>query len=452
MSPRYERPQLPESRALEAGAFLRGGDEEDGQPVAKWWDDLDDPTLAELIETGLDRAPAVDAARARLRLAREGITATRSALFPVLSSSATYVYADLPNQAFGTGGGANEFFTLGFDAQWEVDLWGGRSSDLRRSKLDADAAAAMLADAQVSLSSEIARTYVGLRARQAAREFLGRRLELETQLSGIAKHRFEAGTGTKQELLAAQQKMGRTNAEIAAVDADIASLQDGLAVLTGEAPGALDDLAPGAIPLPPAEVAVGDPAAMLERRPDVRAAERRLAAATAGIGVAKANRFPAVSLLGLVGIGGQNIGDAFDTSQLSALAIPRLTWNFLDFGRRAAEVRGAEARRDEALAQYRASILSALHDAEGALARFGAARIAFAEASQTLQQSVEMQQLQQLRSDAGSIAESDASRARINALDAAIGEANGKANLTLSFVALAKSLGLGWQGEPPSKH
>src|SRR6201999_1777934 len=137
-------------------------------------------------------------------------------------------------------------------------------------------------------------------------------------------------------------------------------------------PGALDEelAASRPVPLPPAQVAVGDPAALLLRRPDIRAAERRLAARTAQIGQAEAARFPKLSFLGLLGLGGSKLSDVFDIDNRTEVFAPRLTWSFLDFGRNAARVQEANADRDEAEAQYRTTVLAALRDAEDALARF----------------------------------------------------------------------------------
>jgi len=443
--PDYVRPDPPPSEAIEAGSFLRAGDAVARAPVARWWESLGDPALSGLIETGLEQAPAVEAATARIRQARSGLSSVRASLLPSLSTSATYIYADLPNQAFGTGSGANDFVTLGFDTQWEVDLWGGKARDVERASADAGAAEAQLADVQVSLSAEIARTYVTLQAREASAKLLEDRRGRELQLLSIASRRLEGGTGSAQDVAQARQRLGGTDSELAAVKAETDVLRDGLAVLTGAAPGGLDSLPATKIPLPPSEVAVGDPAGMLARRPDILVAERRLAASTAAIGVAKSRQFPAVSLLGLIGIGGSSIGDVFDTSQLSAIAVPRLSWNFLDFGRAAANVRGAKANRDAALAEYRAGVLAALQDAEASLARFGAARIALARAGDSLRQAQEVARLQGLRGKAGTISNGEVLEAENREADMRLAEINSRANLTLAYITLTKSLGLGWQ-------
>ncbi len=443
--PDYAPPPAPASQALASGAFLRGGEKDTAAVPSRWWEGLDDPQLAALIDKGLKDAPAVAAAEARMRQARAGLSASRAALRPVLGSSATYIHAGLPDNSLGQGASSIDLFSLSFDAQWEADLWGGKRRAAEASRAQADAAAARLADARVALSAEIARSYVTLRAREESAALLKQRHALETRLAEIARLRHEGGTATRQGLEAALLQAGQTEGEQAAIAAEIAALRDGLAVLTGEAPGALDAMAPAAIPLPPAQVATGNPAAMLARRPDIRAAERQLAAANARIGVEAARRFPELSLTGLIGIGGNNPGDMFDTSQLTTLALPRLTWSFLDFGRTKAAVEGAEAARDAALADYRGAVLSGLLDAESALARFGAARIVLARSGQAAGHAAEVARLQQLRAQAGTTAPSEALAAQRSAIDAQLAAANNRAALTLSYIALAKSLGLGWQ-------
>jgi len=196
--------------------------------------------------------------------------------------------------------------------------------------------------------------------------------------------------------------------------------------------------------MPPAEVAVGDPAALLQRRPDVRAAERQLASATAKIGVAEAAKFPRLSFMGLIGIGGSKPGDLFDLGNISAIAAPQLSWNFLDFGRNAARVGQAEGARDEAAAQYRGAVLGALRDAEDSLSRYAARRLTVASAARSLATADRSARLMRQRFDAGTatlIDVLDAERQRVSA-EQALSQAT--AAMTADYVALQKALGLGW--------
>jgi NodT family efflux transporter outer membrane factor (OMF) lipoprotein len=426
-------------------AFVRAGTADTSAPAVRWWEALGDPTLTGLIDRGLHAAPTIVAAQGRVRQARAGLASSRAALMPQLGSSVTYIRADLPAQSLGGSSGDIDLFNAGFDAQWEADLWGGKRRGLEKARAQAGVAAARLADAQVSLSAEIARTYAGLRAREASLALLDERRSCEARIADLARLRVTGGTAPKQVAEAAELQLRHTEGERSAMRAEVSVLRDSLATLTGDRPGTLDGLAAGSIPLPPAQVRIGDPGAMLASRPDVRAAERQLAAANAQIGVEVARRFPQVSLLGLIGIGGTSAGDLFDSSRISTIALPRLTWNFLDFGRNRAAVEGAKAGRDTALAEYDAAVLAALQDAEAALARFGAARLSFFQSADEARHAAAIADLQMRRANAGTIALGEALEARRSALDARLLEVDKRLALTSAYVTLAKALGLGWQ-------
>ena len=446
--PDHVPPPAPASKALASGAFLRAGDLPNAPVPTKWWEGLGDGQLNALVAKGLAEAPGPAAAEARLRQARAGLASTRAGLLPSGGASLLYAHAGLPEGAIGGGGSSDiNLFNAGFDAQWEADIWGGKRRDVERAEAEAGAAEARLADAQVMLSAEIARSFVALRGGYARLALLGERHALEARLVEIARRRFAGGTAPRQPLEAALARVLQTEAERAGVTAEVAVLNDALAVLTGQAPGELIALSSSRIPLPPAEVTVGDPAAMLARRPDILMAERQLAAASARIGMEQAKRFPTVSFMGLIGIGGTSGGDLFDVSKLSTIALPRLSWNFLDFGRSKAAIAGAEAGRDAALADYRGQVLAALQDAEGALARYGAARTALARWTSGAGHAREISRLQALRSRAGTLHPADAIEAQRQAIDVQLAEASARADLTLAYVSLAKALGLGWQND-----
>jgi NodT family efflux transporter outer membrane factor (OMF) lipoprotein len=444
--PDYAPPPAAAAPALKAGKFLRAGDAQAVAPVARWWDGLGDAALAGLIDKGLRESPSLAAAEARIRQARASLAGARGNMLPALSAGATYVRADLPDNALGTGSsGAIDLFNIGVDARWEADLWGGRRRGVERAEAGAGAAAARLADAQVSLSAEIARTFVLLRAREASLALLDARHAAEEAMAELARQRLARGTVSAPAVETAQIQLRRTESDMAAAAAEATVLRDTLAVLTGGAPGTLAELGPGPIPMPPAQVAVGDPAAMLARRPDIRTAERELAAANAQIGVEEARRFPQISLLGLIGIGGTGMDDLFDSSQVLAGALPRLSWTFLDFGRTRAAVQGARAGRDAALAEYQAAVLSALQDAEASLARFGAARTGFSRALDAKGHAERIAAFQDQRATAGTIARGEALEARRAVIDAQLAETDKRAGVTIAYVALVKSLGLGWE-------
>jgi len=428
-----------------AAQFVRAGASAATQPAGGWWLAMGDETLSGLIAQGLADAPSLAAAAARLREARAGVASAHAGLLPSLGAQALYAHAKLPNGSLGGSNGALDLYDAGFDAQWEIDLWGGKRREADKARAGAASAAAALNDARVSLAAEIARTYTAMRGQQAQAALAARREALDAQALDIMRARRAAGTVAQGAVEDAEARLAETRAGRARIAAESAVLRDALAVLTGVAPGALDGLAAGPIPLPPREVAVGDPAGLLARRPDVRMAESRLAAAQAGIGVAEARRLPQVSFMGMLGLGGSSPSDLFDAGQLSTITLPRLTWNVLDFGRGAAEVRGAKAGRDAALADYRGAVLGALQDAEAALARYGAARAEAASADDGLRHARTSAGLERLRAEAGTISKEQALAAERAVVEAESAEAARREALTTSYVAVAKALGLGWQ-------
>ncbi len=434
----YAKPSLPAAPAFQSGAFVRATNVDAAAPAARWWEVLGDAQLTALIDKGLNSAPRIAAMQARVRQARATLDGFRADRMPKVSAGTLQVNAALP-------GGSTNLYGAGFDAGWELDLWGGKRRAVERSQADAEEQEAWLADAQISLSAEIARTYIELRARETSFTLVSRREKLELALEATAQKRYRGGTATQLPALNARQLLHQTEGEKAQIQAEMTILRDSLAVLTGGFPGMMDGLSQSAIPLPPSTMAIGDPAGLLARRPDIRAAERRLAASTAHIGVVDARRFPNISLSGLIGMGGNSIGDAFNPANLGAIAMPRLSWSFLDFGRNAAAKRGAEAGRDEALADYQGSVAEALQDAEAALARFGAARIDYAETASQLAEYLRIEKIQRIRARGGTIAASESLTAERQTVEAQLSEARSRANTTLAYVQLAKALGLGWQ-------
>lgn len=453
--PDYERPRPAENGAVVRGNFVRAFDGAiaASPELAMWWRELGDERLNSLVERGLSSAPSQAIAIARVRQARSVANSTRAERLPVISASATYVHAEVPEDSLGSGDPlSGDLFSIGADTMWEVDLWGSARRKAERANAEADAAEARLADARVTLSAEITRTYLAVLARRAEAEQLGRRRDLENSLARYAEERFQAGATGRQPVEGAKAQVAQTDAEMAAVTADRAVLVDALAVLIGQEPGSLDGEfaesgAGNAIPLPPESVAIGDPAALISRRPDIRVAERQLAAANAQIGVAEAARFPGLSFLGLIGMGAGDPGDMLDPDNLTAIAVPRISWSFLDFGRAERGVEQAMAARDAAAAQYDQAVLIALQDVEAALARFGQQRIAFASALGTARHLETIATLEAQRATAGTVGRPVAIEAKTAAIDARRGVIVARAELTRSYATLAKALGLGWQGE-----
>lgn len=455
LGPNYAGPPASPSEAPLRPGFARAGEATpaDRPALAPWWTTLRDPILDGLEERALAGSPNVAVARARLRQARAALRLERANSLPNASASATYLHATLPGVNIagaedGSAGGSEslDFYNVGFDASWEVDLFGGRRRTVEAARAQLGAAEANVADAQVSLTAEVAQTYVSLRDAEVRLALSRRSAELQAQTVALTRQRVAGGTASALDLERLSGQLETTQAQLIPLEAELAQYRNALAVLAGEQPGALDQLlaVPAPLPLAPASVPVGDPAALLQRRPDIRAAERQLAQRTAQVGQARAARFPRLNFLGLIGIGGTSPGDVLDPDNLTALAAPMLQWSFLDFGRGAARVRQAEGVRDEAEANYRAAVLAGLRDAEDALARFGARRRTVASAVRSKASADRAAALMQQRYRAGTATLIDALDAERQRVSAEQSLAAATASLTGDYVALQKALGLGW--------
>jgi NodT family efflux transporter outer membrane factor (OMF) lipoprotein len=467
VGPEYRAPPAVASDAVARGQFVRAQDAAltPAPGLARWWETLGDPTLTALVDDALAHSPSIDQALARIRGAQARLRQQRSSQLPGVSGNATYLHARLP----GIGGGQNEgeaggaegegsggstaldFYNLGLNATWELDLFGGGRRGIEQSRATLGARTADLADAQVSLSAQVAQAYVALREVQARIRLNTQSTELQRREVALVGQRYAGGTASLLDLERLRNQLQGTEAEAIPLGAQRDEYLNQIAVLTGRTPGALDATLATAVPvpLPPASVAIGDPATLIAQRPDIRAAERQLAASTAAIGVSKARELPALRFLGILGLGGTSPADVVDPGKLTTLLAPMLSWSFLDFGRNRAATAVSTAERDAAEASYRRIVLTALQDAENALSRFGNTRLQLGQLLQAEATATRSARLNAQRVTAGTatlIDQLDIDRQRLSAM---IASEQARAQLTQSYIAVNKALGLGWTGKAP---
>lgn len=433
--------------------FVRASDPafETRPGLADWWKSLNDPLLNSLIADALAHSPNIDMAQARIREANARLDLQKAGRLPSVDGSAVYAHARLPD-SLGLSSSEMDIYGLSATASWEPDLFGGTRRELQQSAATAQQRFDDLADAQVSLSARLASAYVSLREAQTRQRLNARSADLQQEALALTEQRFKAGTASALDVEQFQNQLDNIHAQTLPIKAEVDEYMDQIAVLSGKAPGSLDaQLADDkAVPMPPQQVPIGDPATLIAHRPDIRAAERALAASTAGIGVAQAQRLPQLKFNGVLGLGGTKASDMFDSDSLMAVLAPMLSWSFLDFGRGKAHVLQSEAQRDEADAQYRETVLEALQDAETSLSRFGHTRAQLAQLLRVEASAQRSVALNQQRLDAGTSTriqqlglERDQLTARSNVVAA-------QAQLTNDYIAVQKSLGLGWQEMPAS--
>lgn len=456
LGPEYGGPPDVAPRATQFGHFVRGQNIATTQaPVHRWWEALGDPVLNDLIPRALEANPDLGVARARLQQARAALSLEHANAMPVIGTSAVAGHARLP--PVNLGGAAQipdsttslNLYSVGFDATWEADLFGAHRRATQAASAGAQTAQASLADVQVSLEAEVTNVYLNLRDRQQRIALADDAIRAQEQIVVLTHQRLDSGTASSLDLLRVQNQLDAIRSDQAPLRADLEACLNQLATLLGQEPGTLDSVLTAAerlpMPLPPDQVATGDPAALLRRCPDIRAAERTLAAETARIGQAEAARYPSLKLFGIIGLGGVHPSDLTRLDDFTAIGAPMLSWNFLDFGRAGARVTQAERVRDEAEMKYRQSVLAALRDAEDSLARFRYARVTVATAARAKSSADQALKLAQQRYRAGTGTLIDVLDTTRQQLVARQNLSLAEVTLTRSFVGIQKALGLGWE-------
>lgn len=447
VGPNYPGAPAVADSAVKAQTFARQPAQgvASGPVAAAWWTSLGDAQLNALIEQSLKNSPDLRAIQARLRQSRAALEMQDAKRLPTVS--ATVAGVDLRTAPGTVQEQTLHFYTAGFLASWEVDLFGGTRRAIEAAGAESDAVEAQVGDAQVSLAAEVAQTYVDLRAQQQRREWARRVVQLDEQSLALMRQRQQQGVSSALDVERQVSQLEAARQALTQLEGAISVSLDQLALLSGQAPGALDAqlAATAELPALPQTVAVGDPTALLQHRPDVRAAERRLASSTAQIGEKKAGYFPKLSLYGDIGFNANNPAHLAKRESVMLLAAPYLSWNVLDFGRVAADVRQAEGGRDEAQAKYESSVLQALRDANTALSRYGHQREAVLSLQEQEASAQRAATLTQQRREAGAASQLDLCDARRTLADASQGAVTGRAELIKDFVVLQKSLGLGWQ-------
>lgn len=445
VGPRYEAPNTPPAAfAVKSDAFAAAPFE------AAWWTAFEDPILDDLERRALTGNLDLRVAVARVREARALFRDTRLDQLPRVTASGGYADGRTPQP----GGPpiTDSTWQAGFDAGWEIDLFGRVRRQVEAARADVGAAEADLRGAQVLIAAEVARNYfeyLGARDRLAVAR---RNLETQRDTLRLTRSRFDVGLGDAVGVASAQAALSATEASIPLFTIQATQAAHRLAVLVGERPGALDaQLAPErprrvlARALP-----IGDASALLRRRPDVAAAERRLAAQTARVGVATADLFPRVTVTGFVGfLSGDLSSLGGDASRMWSVA-PTVSWPALDFGGAQARLRVQQARSDAALATYEQTVLLALEDVQNALVAYAQTQSRVASLAQRSAASRRAAELARVRYREGAtdfLTLLDAERTLLEAEDA---ESAAQTALNTQVVALYKALGGGWDAPPPT--
>ncbi|MFB3906021.1 MAG: efflux transporter outer membrane subunit [Acidobacteriota bacterium] len=406
--------------------------------LAKWWTVLDDPVLTRLIEKGIDGNVDLRQAEARVREARARRGGAQADRMPTLQFSPSASGSSRAESS-------NSLFALGFDASWEADLFGAKRKAAQAADLTMQASIEDLRDILVSLVAEIALNYMEVRTFQVRLDNATDNVKFQEETYDIARWRFEAGLTTQLDVEQARQNLEQTRASIPSLRAGLEQAKNRIAVLIGQEPGTVgNELGEGEIPVTPVELAVGIPADTLRRRPDVRRAERQLAAQTAQVGAAKAERFPRLSLVGSIGLEALSIGNLLSTGARLLTAGLNIGQTAFDAGRIGNNIEVQNALQQQALLTYRSSVLTALEDVEGALVDYAeeqARRRSLMQATEAAQRAAELASTQYQGGLIDFQAVLDSQRSLLSLEDQL---ASSTGTIASNLVRVYKALGGGW--------
>jgi outer membrane protein, multidrug efflux system len=415
---------------------------------ALWWKHLKDPLLAELIAEAVQSSPDLKSARAKLRAARARQAVATAGNFPAVTASGSASRSQSSKQ---TGTGAvRELYHAGFDASWELDVFGGTRRGIEASTADLEATRADLRATRISLSAEVATNYVTVRSIQIRLAIACENLASQTETLQIAQWRAQAGLVSSQDVERARSNREQTRAQLPSLAVNLAEAEYRLDILMGKPPGTLHQrlAATGELPTVPERIALKIPADTIRQRPDVMAAERRLAAETARIGVAEAARYPAFKLSGSIGLDALTIGELADSGAGATSLVGNITAPIFNAGRLRQQVEIQTAVREQAQVTYEQAVLTALQDVENALVAFARNRQRSEALSVADKSESNAAQMARQRYIAGLVDFQTVLDTQRSVLSIADSLAASRADTVLALIRLYKALGGSWQPQP----
>ena len=454
VGPNYHSPKTevsPQWSELPASGVVGGAP---AAQLSYWWAVFGDAQLNSLIDRAIQSNLDLRIAVARIREARAQRGVVAADAYPTLDASGTYARSRASeNQPGGSSGKDTNLFQLGFDASWEVDVFGGVRRAVEAASADIGVAEENRRDVLVTLLSDVAQNYLDLRGSQlriaiARENIAGQRKTVEH-----TEGRLQVGLSNELEVAQARAQLASTESQVPALETAVKRDIHRLGVLLGQEPGLLLSELSVEAPIPPTppEVPAGLPSDLLQRRPDIRRAERQLAAATARIGVATADLFPKFTLTGLVGQESVSLSDvALPSSRIYSVG-PTVTWRVLDFGRIRSNIKVQDARQEQALVSYEKAVLTALEDVENALVAYSkeqATRSSLTEAVGANQRALNISTELYSKGLTDFLNVLDSQRSLYLSQDAL---AQSDQRVSTNLVALFKALGGGWEVVAPGE-
>jgi multidrug efflux system outer membrane protein len=442
VGPNYHAMKIaaPQLQALEAAQ------ENNAQFQSAWWKQFNDPTLEALIQRAAASNLDLRIAVARLHESRALLSGAKSDQLPTIDTDVNYSRSRGQQPGFSDQRSTVTTYQAGFDASWELDLFGGVRRSVEASGADLGASEAALRNAQVTLLAEVARNYFELRGNQQRLDIARHDIENQQQTLHLSDVRLQLGAGSEQDVASAKARLAAVQAQLPVLQTAVSAGEFRLAVLLGERPGELDiDVSPKSFSPIAISLPIGDAGDVLSRRPDVQMAEREYAAANARIGVAKADFFPHITLGGFLGFLSGRSNDFGSPSTRAWSLAPSISWPGLNIQRVRANLHASQARTDAAQANYQQSVLLAIEDIDNAVTGFNQQRVRVDHLIEQATQSKRAADLARVRyqeGDTSFLELLDAERTQLAAEDDL---AQAEAAINTRAVALYKALGGGWQ-------
>jgi multidrug efflux system outer membrane protein len=447
VGPNYSQPKVSAPNAfVETNSSLFDHNEVE----RAYWTKFNDPTLTQLIEDALASNHDLRIASSRLRQARALRGDSRFDLAPTVGVSGSRTQSRLSERQAPPGSSIprdQDYYDAGFDAAWELDLFGRTRRGIEARSAEVGAALAELQNAQVSVTAEVARNYFELRGFQHQLEVAHRNADNQRQTLQITSDRLDAGRGTELDTSRARAQLSSTLATIPDLEAAVTRSILRLGVLSGRSPDALLAQLSQPQPLAPLPVtqSIGNPEDLLRRRPDVRIAERQLAAATARVGVAVADLFPRVSFVGRWGFDAADRSDLGDSGSETYAFGPSISWGIFDLGHLHQRIRQREAATDAALARYEQSVLQALEDTDASLTNYAQALVKEQHVRESADASAQAARLARARYDSGVADFLTVLDAERTALESEDRLARSETQTATALLAVYKALGGGYE-------
>ncbi|MBZ2208211.1 efflux transporter outer membrane subunit [Massilia soli] len=439
VGPTYQRPSTPEPAAFkEAAPGWSPAQPADMLEKGPWWTLFGDPVLNQLASQVEVSNQNVAAAVASYAQARALVQAQRASLFPEVGLNTS------ADRSGGNDVPAESRYRLSIGGSWEPDIWGRLRAGVSAASAGAEASAADLAAARLSAQGELAINYFLVREADAQLALLATTIEGYQRVSTITQNRFNAGIVAKSDVLQAQTQLANAQGDQLSIARQRAQFENAIAILVGKSPSSFSlAAAPWTAAVP--DIPVGVPSTLLERRPDIAAAERRVAAANQQIGIARSAYYPSIGLSGSYGTGGSKVGDLFSVSNALWSFGLSAAQSIFNAGATRASVAGAEAQHEVQVARYRQTVLAAFGDVENQLAaaRILASQQVLRKQASDAADQVETQMLNRYK--AGQVGYSEVVLAQASALSARRALVQVQADRQATAVALIQSIGGGWK-------